>query len=239
MKTVVTLTSWKKRINCLYKFLYVFFKTQTVLPDIFYIWLSIEEFPNKEKDLDSKLLDLISKHNITFKWLEGNDRVFKRWNVYPEHYEDLVISIDEDRVYPFDLIDSAKSVKQGTVLNIFCDTEDSPNKVYKPYDWFCGQCVIPPNTYPKELLDPQIKELRKTLNIPCDEVFTYPFLKKNNVEIINEIKWAPVLFLDSLFSDAYESALSLEFKNKNFDKYEECKKFVEYLNKFHNMKIKI
>ena len=60
MKTVVTLTSWKNRIKYLYNFLYIFYKTQKELPDIFYVWLSTEEFPNKEKDLDEKLVKFIN-----------------------------------------------------------------------------------------------------------------------------------------------------------------------------------
>jgi len=51
MKTIVTMTSWTKRIHCVDKSIYTFFKTQMEKPDIFYLWLAIEEFPNKEKDL--------------------------------------------------------------------------------------------------------------------------------------------------------------------------------------------
>jgi hypothetical protein len=118
MKTVVTLTSWKNRIKYLHDFLFVFFKTQLEKPDIFYIWLSIDEFPNKEKDLDDKLVKFISDHNINLMWLNGNDTVFKRWNVFPKHLNDIVISIDDDRVYPFDLISDAKQVKSGTIQNL-------------------------------------------------------------------------------------------------------------------------
>lgn len=118
MKTVVTLTSWKNRIKYLHDFLFVFFKTQLEKPDIFYIWLSIDEFPNKEKDLDDKLVKFISDHNINLMWLNGNDTVFKRWNVFPKHLNDIVISIDDDRVYPFHLISDAKQVKSGTIQNL-------------------------------------------------------------------------------------------------------------------------
>ena len=43
------MTSWTKRINCVARSIYYFMKTQTVKPDLFYLWLAEEEFPNKEK----------------------------------------------------------------------------------------------------------------------------------------------------------------------------------------------
>ncbi|WP_291631455.1 hypothetical protein [Clostridium sp.] len=99
MKTVVTMTSWTKRINCVARSIYYFMKTQTVKPDLFYLWLAEEEFPNKEKDLPNDLLMIIEGLHITLKWIKKNTYCHKRWNVYPEHMEDLVISIDDDVIY--------------------------------------------------------------------------------------------------------------------------------------------
>ena len=56
MQTIVTMTSWSGRIEHVGSSIFRFFKTQTKLPDIFYLWLSEEEFPNKENDLPKDLL---------------------------------------------------------------------------------------------------------------------------------------------------------------------------------------
>ena len=104
MKTIVTMTSWKQRINMVSEFIYIFLTSQTIKPDIFYLWLSADEFPSQFAELPRELL-LVSKHlGVTIKFCPGNDYVFKRWNVYPEHYNDLVISVDEDQFYDVDLI---------------------------------------------------------------------------------------------------------------------------------------
>ena len=96
MKIVITMTSWTKRIQYVAKTIYYFLKTQTVKPDMFYLWLAEDEFPNKEKDLPEDLLTICSVFNVQIKWTKYNEYAFKRWYVYPKHNDDLVISIDDD-----------------------------------------------------------------------------------------------------------------------------------------------
>lgn len=235
-KTVITLTSWKKRINYLYNFLYVFFKTQKELPDIFYIWLSLEEFPNKEKDLDEKLVKFINDHNINLIWQEGNEKVFKRWYVYPKHYQDLVISIDDDRVYPFDLIEEAKKVKSGTIQNLIC--LDVTGLLFRKDYWFCGQSIIPPNTFPVECMSENFKKLRDELNIQCDEAWISPFLLKNKVKILpDKLKFSFTNFLDSYFSESQGNGMWIKFINENYNKFDYFLKLVEVLNKRYNFNL--
>jgi hypothetical protein len=56
MKTVITMTTWSKRIQFTARAIYRFLKTQIVKPDLFYLWLAEEEFPNREADLPENLL---------------------------------------------------------------------------------------------------------------------------------------------------------------------------------------
>lgn len=235
MKTVITLTSWKKRINCLYNFLYIFFKTQKQLPDIFYIWLSIDEFPNKEKDLDEKLVKLINEHNINLIWQEGNEKVFKRWYVYPKHYNDLVISIDDDRIYPFDLINEAHKVKEGTIQRLFT-TDIQPKESVEEYIKlknhfnFCGQSIIPPNTFPCECMNEEFTALRHKLNIECDEVWISPFLKNKNVIISEEKMKFSYNLLENVFWENQENGMWLDFKKRHYEKINHYDNLVNILN---------
>lgn len=237
MKTVVTLTSWKKRIKYLYNFLYIFFKTQYKLPDIFYIWLSIDEFPNKENDLDEKLVKFIQTHNINLIWLEGNDKVFKRWNVYPKHYNDIVISIDDDRIYPFDLIDEAYNVKKGNIQRLFIENIKDVKSHYIENFWFCGQSIIPPNTFPIECFNEEFTKLRKTLNIECDEVWITPFLLNNGINILpDKIKFS-YNYLESIFYENQQNAMWIDFNNRKIDKIDLFENLVNILNSDYNFKI--
>lgn len=236
MKIVITLTSWKKRINNLYNFLYIFFKTQKNFPDIFYIWLAEDEFPNKEYDLDNKLLKIIKDKNIQLKWLPGNDKVFKRWYVYPEHYEDLVISIDDDRIYPFDLIEEAKKVEQNTILPIY--KNENEKEVISDYNWICGQCIIPPKTFPLEAINEEFTKLRKRLNIECDEAWLEAFLYKNKINVLfAPMKYSDPIFLTSYFSESQLSGMWIDFKQRHYDKVKIFENLVKILNEEYNFNI--
>lgn len=234
MKTVVTLTSWKNRIKYLYNFIYIFYKTQKELPDIFYVWLSTDEFPNKEKDLDEKLLNFIQTKNIQLKWIKENTRQFKRWNVYPEHYEDIVISLDDDRIYPFDLIETAKKVKQGTILNLYYGGECGQ---YTSLNWICAQCIIPANTMPTEMWQDKYKILIKECNLHSDEAYIQPFVDLNNIKIEHSLKFTHLPVLDSYFEENKINSLCLEKKRNNISQINEYKMFRQHLIDHYGLNI--
>ena len=187
MKTVVTMTSWTKRINCVARSIYYFMKTQTVKPDLFYLWLAEEEFPNKEKDLPNDLLMIIEGLHITLKWVKKNTYCHKRWNVYPEHMEDLVISIDDDVIYNSNLVAECQRqaklypdkvfchVKEWVAMPVYNNTIHYQRWVYirdrNMFNklFFCGQCAFPPNVFPKLALTDI--DVRDTICPVCDEAW--------------------------------------------------------------------
>lgn len=200
MKTVITMTSWTKRIQYVAKAIYRFLKTQTVKPDVFYLWLAEEEFPNKEKDLPDDLLMICSAFNVQIKWTKDNEYCFKRWYVFPEHNDDMVISIDDDMFYDPRMIavvlDEYKRntipcvlhyAGCGGVIEIHNGIEYTitQKKVKSALgNYFIGQCAFTPHSFPLETLEPKTIDLRKKICPKCDESFLHPYLIKDNIPII-------------------------------------------------------
>ena len=185
MKTVVTMTCWTKRINQMPRFLDNFFATQTKKPDIFYIWLATEEFP--DHNLPIELVNAIQKYGIILKWVEKNEYCHKRWRVYPEHYEDIVISLDEDVRYVNDLVERAGECKCITNLYVPNSLENLDEMNNVKYIGFCGQCIIPPKTFPLEAYDEKYLNDRLELSPKCDECWINVFLVKNHIKVTNDI----------------------------------------------------
>lgn len=106
---IVTMTSWKNRIDDVIKTIESC-NQQTRIPDKIYLNLSIEEFPGKEKDIPKVILDY-EKNNINFivNWVDGpNIKPFKK--IFPIlkycRYNDIIISVDDDMILPDDFVQS-------------------------------------------------------------------------------------------------------------------------------------
>lgn len=196
MQTIVTMTSWRGRIQFVGRSIFRFFTTQTELPDIFYLWLAEEEFPNKEKDLPEDLLFVANFFKIKISWLKENEYNFKRWHVYPMHYEDLVVSIDDDMIFDYNLIKVAKTKmhERNCVYNIFkCFTyEYFPSETTfgklptapssSKYNWL-GCSIVCPGTFPCECMTPENLKLRQHACKRCDETWIKPFSLMHDTKI--------------------------------------------------------
>ena len=200
MKIVITMTSWSKRIQFTARAIYRFLKTQIVKPDLFYLWLAEEEFPNKEANLPENLFAICEAFNVQIKWTKDNEYCFKRWYVFPEHNDDMVISIDDDMFYDPRMIAAVLGeykrnpipcvihyrgcgglveIRDGIKYTI------TPNLVKSSVrNYFIGQCAFTPHSFPLETLEPKIVELRKKICPKCDESFLHPYLIKNNIPIV-------------------------------------------------------
>lgn len=108
-KVVVTMTSWTKRIgNCVPVIRALL--NNTVKPDIVFLNLSEEEFPNKEANLPLDLVKL-SRVEPTFQinWVSGpNTKTMKK--VFPIlpliEDDDIVIYMDDDFLLPREFVKS-------------------------------------------------------------------------------------------------------------------------------------
>ena len=101
-KIIVSLTSWKKRIQYVSKTIYMM-ETQTIKPDLIVLNLAEDEFPNKEKDLPAELvLFSTTLDNFEIYWVKENTKAFKKVIPTIKRFfnEDCwIFSIDEDVLY--------------------------------------------------------------------------------------------------------------------------------------------
>jgi hypothetical protein len=202
-----------------------FFKTQTQKPDIFYLWLATEEFTDHK--LPTTLEECISKYGIVLKWIEKNEFCHKRWYVYPEHYEDVVISLDEDSRYVNDLVERAKECK--SITNLWIPRTENYHEPYRL--GFCGQCIVPPKTFPMEAYSEQYRNDRLLTTPKCDECWINTFLLKNNIKLTADISLLnPFELYFNCCSD--DTALFKDFKTNG--KSERFLNTVNYMkNKYH------
>jgi len=103
---IISMTSWKKRIGNVAAVIDSIIKN-TVKPDKIVLNLSLLEFPNKEQDLPRNLQSYINNHTIEIIWSERNDKAFKKFIPTMGKYPDAaIICIDDDFIYPKDLIET-------------------------------------------------------------------------------------------------------------------------------------
>lgn len=103
---IVSMTSWKRRINNVPQ-VYESIMGNTIKPDKFILNLSSDEFSCGEPDLPIDLLALISTGEIELFWVKENTKAFKK--IIPtmlRYPNDIIISIDDDFIYPGDFIES-------------------------------------------------------------------------------------------------------------------------------------
>lgn len=107
-KLYITITSWHKRIGNLKPVLESIL-AQTLQPYKIIVNLCIQDFPNCEEDLPKELMELISKNSpmIEIYWFIENYKAWKKHLHTLEivNPEDLIISTDDDHIYPKDFIE--------------------------------------------------------------------------------------------------------------------------------------
>ena len=218
---IVTMTSWKQRIETVPIVILQFLQSQTLKPDIFYLWLSIDEFPKKEDDLPELLVEMSRKHLIQIRWLSGNEYCYKRWHVYPEHYDDYVISIDDDSIHSPTLIaDSLAQLSKHddkVICNVWKQFSAVPHydndiKINFRYDkaealltrWTCATCAIPPRLFPLEALSNEIQTFTKEHLPKNDEAWLIPFVLAKGIQTT----FIPRLFLYQTIPSEKSTSLS-------------------------------
>ena len=106
---IVTMTSWQKRIGDVIKTIKSC-NEQTIIPDMIYLNLSVEEFQGRRNDIPTEITNYeINHNNFKINWVEGkNTKPFKK--LFPIlkkcKYNDIIITVDDDIILPTDFIES-------------------------------------------------------------------------------------------------------------------------------------
>ena len=79
---------------------------QTRQPDKVILWLGEEKFPNRYEDLPEELLRLVSEKDLEIRWCEDIGPHTKYFYAFQEYPDALVITIDDDILYPPDRIEN-------------------------------------------------------------------------------------------------------------------------------------
>lgn len=103
-RIVVSMTSFPARIGAVGSVIDQML-LQTVKPDEVVLWLSKEQFPEREKELPENLLEY-KKYGVKIEWCDGDIKAYKKFIPALKKYpDDLIIIIDDDLIYPIDLVE--------------------------------------------------------------------------------------------------------------------------------------
>ncbi len=103
---IVSFTTYPKRVSTIHKVVDNI-ASQTKKADAVYLWLAKEQFPNGEADLPKELLERQKQGLVVLRWCDEDIRSHKKYfYVMQEFPQAIVITVDDDLVYPEDLIQS-------------------------------------------------------------------------------------------------------------------------------------
>ena len=91
---------------------------QTLKPDRLILWLAESQFPNKEKDLPSKLLKL-TKLGLEIRWCEDLLSYKKLVPALREFPDDIIVTADDDLYYEENWLESLYSAYIADSKNIY------------------------------------------------------------------------------------------------------------------------
>jgi len=97
-KAIISLTSWRARINTVSKTLFSLLKQCPGFHIV--LVLSEEEFPQKEKELPENLMVFVENELIELLWVYKNYKSFKKVLFTMDKYPEVpIISADDDCIY--------------------------------------------------------------------------------------------------------------------------------------------
>lgn len=196
-KIVVSMTSYPKRITNVHKAINLIRKYQTVKPDEIHLWLAVEEFPQKEKNLPSELVKMINDNTIILHWVPKNTYAHKSMEIFKIASEnDLVILLDDDVRNDDKFIETALKSHQMYPNAIIClhhyseQRYDGRKNLHKKEgDWsvprydthWCKQSLFPAKLFPMESFN--YEDLKEKCSPVLVETWFEPFIVKHNIPI--------------------------------------------------------
>ena len=197
-RIIVSMTSYPKRIMYVYEII-LNLLNQTLVPDEIHLWLSEEEFVNKENDLPIKLKDFIDNNIIFVHWLKDNFYIHKRHEIFKyTSDDDLIFFFDDDILYPKniieDIVNKSNELNNEKVINYNMFHKHKyvgkhikytllfSNK--EKYIMYCGHSMFPSKLYPKFLLEDSYIQKRTLLSPISEECWINPWLIWLDIPVI-------------------------------------------------------
>lgn len=175
-KAIISLTSWKARINTVGLTLYSLYKQCPGFHIV--LVLSEEEFPKKEAELPDTVMAFVEQDLIEILWVYKNYKSFKKILFTMDKYKYLpVISADDDCIYTRNY---AEELYQAYKINN-CVIRYPKSTV--PHHYVAGPYTIYPTwdhfgAYLKKYMDCNIDKL----NLCADDDYYNVVIKENHIK---------------------------------------------------------
>ena len=202
-KSIISLTSWKARINTVGKTLYSLLK---MCPGFHIVLvLSEEEFPKKEEELPEELMLFVDNDLIEILWVYKNYKAFKKVLFTMDKYRDVpVISADDDCIY---IINYAQEL-----YDIWLNNKDSfityriTKQKYDCIETWGFATLHPPFAYGEYgLFYIDYLEIKDNKHSQDDNYYTVLRKKVNNMNVINlNKKMRDIVFTHDENNSLYE-----------------------------------
>lgn len=198
-KLIVSLTTFPARINDVHLTINTLLR-QSTKPDRLLLWLAETQFPNLEKDLPKKLLEL-KEFGLEIKWCEDLKSYKKLVPTIREYPDDIIVTADDDMYYKEDWVEGLYNAYLENPKNIYtrrgCRVAIQKNhiKVLKPRDYNFlydfpidfnnllmggSGTLYPPNSLHSDILN--IEQI-KTLIPTHDDIYFWVMGILNNTKI--------------------------------------------------------
>ena len=216
-KAIISLTSWKARINTVGKTLYSLLK---MCPGFHIVLvLSEEEFPKKEEELPEELMLFVDNDLIEILWVYKNYKAFKKVLFTMDKYRNVpVISADDDCIY---IINYAQEL-----YDIWLNNKDSfityriTKQKYDCIETWGFATLHPPFAYGEYgLFYIDCLEIKNNKHSQDDNYYTVLRKKVNNMNVINlNRKMRDVVFIHDENSSLFEVRKNIN-NTHEFDEY--------------------
>lgn len=216
-KAIISLTSWKARINTVGKTLYSLLK---MCPGFHIVLvLSEEEFPKKEEELPEELMLFVDNDLIEILWVYKNYKAFKKVLFTMDKYRDVpVISADDDCIY---IINYAQEL-----YDIWLNNKDSfityriTKQKYDCIETWGFATLHPPFAYGEYgLFYIDYLEIKNNKHSQDDNYYTVLRKKVNNMNVINlNKKMRDIVFTHNENNSLYEVRKKIN-NTHEFDEY--------------------
>ena len=186
-KIIVTMTSYKGRINNVSRVIYSILNN-SLKPHKVVINLSSDEFPDMLSELPSDLLLLYNANLVEIYWVKENIKQFKKLIPTLERYpNDIIISIDDDIYYPSNFIETIYNdyISNDRKNPVTCGYWKHKNYYFGEYSHHGSFSLVTFSMF-ANVLDEMKSVLANELwkHIWLDDPFYTYFLLKNNIKYI-------------------------------------------------------